>query len=308
MIFDNRVRQYEAWPGETPPDPFPSGDFLCTKRSPGYDRSANQDCWLLWDAINAEAQGISTLPGALSPVITRDLLGRVLDGINRVFAVTNSHVVSRANLMFTDTFGGPALYSYEPYAIRWPGESRLALTCVLDFVSSAFQLIHVKSNLVDNGILEEHAIVTLKPLFGLKMRLMREYFGMEPKGSISPNELTAVFRGSNVHPPLTSSFDDLRDLNADQVTEDAMALTNESAPVPDEPTMTQITSGVEVWTWVPTLANWATCGEILRRREVSNPTMTPAEPFPFASDVIRGGSDCCGESPPGGTPGLTTPA
>ena len=305
-LIDVRVRQYEAWGGSAPPEPFPAGDYLQVKRSPGYELTANQALWVVWDAINREAQGLSSVPSALTPLVTKDFLGRAIDAINRCFACVNARIVSRANLMFSDTFGGPATYSYEPYPIRWAGESRQALLTIQDFVSAAFQAIHVRSNLVDNGILEEHGATILHPLFFCKMRIMRDFFGMEIKGSISPNELQAIFRSSNVQPPLSTSFDDLRDLPADLASEDATALGNESAPVPDNQTMTEVTSGVEVWTWVPTLANWATAAEILRRQEDSAPTMAPAEPFPFSTGPIVGaGASTGGIATPSG--GLSVP-
>ena len=306
QISDVRIRQYQAFTGGQPPEPFPIGDYLEVKRSEGYERTANQDAWTLWDAINREAQGFSSTAPALTPVISNDVVAGAINGINRIFAATNAMVISRANRMFSDTFGGPATYSYESYAIRWPGEQRFAMTVALDFVSAAYQLIHVRSNCVDNGLLEEHAITVLRPLFMRKMSIMRSLFGMEVKGDISPNELTAIFRGSNVTPPLTSSFDDLRDLSAEYAAEDSQALTNESAPTPDEATMVAITSGVEVWTWVPTSANWATFGEILRRSEHSAPTLAPAEPFPFSTGVISG-AGTTGPAATGPAGGLVIP-
>lgn len=307
----NRRPQYMAYGGEIPPNAnFPEGNYLQvdTTISPS---TCNEQCWTLWDVMNREVQTFSALPPALTPELSKDLIENALKSIDRVFSQVFVRVVTRANRVFSDTFGGPPRFMFEPYPIRWAGESREALRIILKFVSAIHQLPQVQSNRLDNGILDHHAWIVLRPLFDLKASIMKSHFGIEVRGEISPDELDAIFRNSNLRPPLLTSLDDRRDPAATLTEEDQAAMANESAHVPTQETLEEAQAGIGIWTWQPTQANWATFAELLRRVEYDGPSYVPGEPFPFSTDIIGGGPG--GPPLPGsgatpGAPGLTTPS
>lgn len=282
-----RRRQYVPYTQSIAPQ-LPPGDYLAVDTLDRHQTS-NNACWNLWDVINGEAQTFSARPSTLQPVITKDLLRDAIEAINRCFVHTTDRVVTRANRTFTDTFGGPAPYSFEPYPIRWAGENREALQIILSFVSAAYQIPQVRSNHLDNGIIDSHAKIIIEPLFALKADLMKRFFQIEPKGEISPDELDAIFRDGGIRPPLDVSLTDTRDTPADLAAEDARALTNESSLKPTPETLAAVQDGIDVWKWVPTTANYVTAAEVLRRLEVSGPSQRPSEPFPFSTEVIAGG-------------------
>lgn len=301
-----RAPQYEAYAGGTPPNPnFPEGDYLQVNLN-GVADTCNQECWEIWRLANQEVQTLSALPSALTPVPTRDLIERALMAIDRVFVETQRRVVTRANQTFATTFGGPAIRAMIPYPIRWPAESPPTMEIVLRFVAALHQLPHLSSNRLDNGITENSAGIFVRPLFTLKEAIMAQYFGLEPKGRISPNELEAMFAQSDLRPPLRFSFDDRRDRAADLTAESAAALENESAPVPTTETYDAAAEGVEVWTWQPTAEHWATFAEILSRLDSDGPNFAPDAPFPFSSTMIGGTGGGSGGT--AGVPGTITPS
>lgn len=298
-----RPEQFEEWPGDIVA-PLPKGEYLQVRRL-GHTHTANEACFDVWHALNGEAQKLSAAGYSQTPTTGRDLVGNVIDAINRSMGVVNARVVTHANAMYSSVFGGPLPYAFELWPIRWPGESPDALKWVLKFVEAAFQVPQVKSNTADWGIVSNHASIIMMPLLRLKQNIMQTLFGIEPKGAISPGELDAMFRNSNLQPPLGSSFDDVNDTPADTAKEDADAMKNESAQKPDEATITAAQAGVEVWTFVPDAANWATFAELQRRKEADGPSQSPLTPFPFTTGTIGEGN---GEGNAGsGTPaGLVT--
>lgn len=302
-----RAAQYEAYSGATPPNPnFPDGSYMQVNLN-GVADTCNQECWELWRIANREIQTFSAIPASLTPEVTRDLVERALLAIDRVFIEVQRRVVTRANATFATTFGGPAVRQFMPYPIRWPAESQEAMEVVLRFVAALHQLPHLSSNRLDNGLTENSAGIFVRPLFMLKESIMMRFFGMEPKGRISPNELEAMFAGSDLQPPLRFSFGDRRDRAADLSAESAAALTNESAPIPTTETIDAVAAGVEVWTWQPTVENWATFGEILARLNSDGPTEIPDAPFNFAAGGPIGGTPGGGSGGTPGVPGTTLP-
>tara|TARA_R100001530_G_scaffold42175_4_gene32124 strand:- start:336 stop:1289 length:954 start_codon:yes stop_codon:yes gene_type:complete len=304
----NRPTQFEAWT-ETDGQivhPMPDGDYLKVNTH-GRTHTANEACFDVWNAVNREAQMLSAAGFTLTDVVGKDLVGACLDAINRVFALATSRVVTHANRLYSSTFGGPVPYQYMTIPIRWTGESPEALKYVMKFVETLYQIPQVRSNTIDNGLPSEHASIILQPLFALKADIMKHRFQLEVKGNVSPQELDALFRGSNLMPPLGSSFDDRRDSVADLAVEDATALANESAQTPTLEISEQIRGGVDVWTWVPSNQNWDTFAELNRRFEVDGPSQPLFTPFPFSNEQI--GSQAAG-SPGAGTVaggGLVTP-
>lgn len=284
----SRPLQYKPFEGELG-GIMPDGDYFACHALEAEETS-NESCWSVWDVINREAQILSTMPAAQQPSITQDLIAQILNGINRSFAAMHSRVGTRANAIFTSTFGGPARYRYEDYPIRWCAENREALTAVLAFNSSLFQIPQVPSNRLDQHIMDNHAGIIARPLFALKARIMREWFQIETKGHISPDELDAIFRDSNLLPPLRTSYDDVHDSAADQAAEDSAALGNESSHMPTAETVVQAKNGIEVWSWVPSQGSWLTFAEIVRRYEATGPGQVPGEPFPFAGDGVISGA------------------
>lgn len=280
-----RTAQFEAFPGSPPAEPFPQGDYLAIRRV-NAEVSSNESLWQIWNRVNSEVQALSVLPATVQPMPTRDMIEPSLKAIDRIFASVSAVVKTRANALFSNTYGGPIAYQYEPYAIRWPGESAAAMEILMPFISAGFQVPQVPSNVLDRGVPEGHASTILRPLVNLKAGIMSKYFGLEVKGDISPDELDAIFRGSPVRPPLLTSFDDHADSTTDRVAEDARALSEESAPVPTVAVLEQVQSGKDVWIWVPTEQSWTTFGEILRRMEINAPTQPPALPFPFNEQVV----------------------
>lgn len=296
-----RVSQYKAFDGELP-DIFPDGDYLSVDPL-AQTITHNESCWKLWDIFNREIQQISVANQTQQPMLTRDLVEPILIGVNRCFASAQDHVVTRANTLFASTFGGAPPFMYQGYAIRWPDNNRQALSAAMSFVSAIFQIPQVNSNRLDNGVVDSDASIIVRPLYQLKANIMRELFGIEVQGHVSPDELDAIFRDSNLKPPLRSSWDDKHDSAATLAGEDSVALTNESAQTPSADTVEQIKAGVEVWTWVPNESNWATFAEIARRHQADGPTSAPGEPFPFTVGGPIAG--VAGGSNPARTPGLS---
>lgn len=297
MILQPGVKQFEAYTGTISP-PFPEGDYLQVQVY-GATETWNAKLWQLWDKIGKEIQSLSVSPGAMTSEITKDIVMQALYSINKCFVSAFQKVRTHANDTFDSTYGGPTGRRYEPYPIRWPGENRMALEVVLKYVSALFQIPQVRSNVLDNGIIENHASIILKPLYFCKSWIMREYFGCEIKGEISADELDAVFRDSNLMPPLLASLSDKHDTVADLAKEDELALSEESAHVPTVETWEQINAGKDVWVWVPTQQHMATLGEVLRRMETTGPIQVPGEPFPFPTNGVGGGGGDS-SSPSGG--------
>lgn len=303
---DPRTAQYEPYSGATPSEPMPTGTYIQVRRAGPRNLTLNDDTWDLWDILNRSAQHLSAIPAAAKPVLTRDLVQAAFEMVNISFAEIVTRVRTRANRLFSDTFGGPNRLSFEPYPIRWPGESRHAYRMVMAFISAAFQVPQIKSNLLDHGVLDNHAKIILRPLFDLKANMMRTFFNLEITGEVSVDELDAVFRDGAPLPPLMHSFDDERDGAAAQAAEDAAALTNESAKIPSRETQAKISEGVEVWTFVPHAEHWTLFAEVLRRREFDGPNFVPAEPFRVAGGVVSPSAPS-GGSPSGGSASLVTP-
>lgn len=285
-MVQSRVIQYEPFAGTIDPrSALPDGSYLQVSRI-GNDQTCNESCWQLWRAINEAAQRLSAMPAAGTEEITRDLVESILLNIDRIFAYGSSLVVTRANRTFHDTYGGPAMFAFNPWPIRWPGENAEALSAILKFVSAAFQTVNISSNRLDNGILDQHLWVVLRPLFVLKATIMKRWFGIECQGDISPDELDAMFRGSNLRPPLLRSLDDTSDTRATLTSEDTAALEHESAAVPTQETIEKAMTGIDVWTFQPSQAHWATFAELLRRMEEAGPSQPPVAPFPFSTVII----------------------
>lgn len=303
-----RPEQFEEYPGDII-SPLPAGDYLQVQLL-GHSHTANEACFDVWNAINGEAQKLSAQGFAQTPVTGMDLVGNVVDAINRIFGVVNSRVVTLSNSMFSSTFGGPLPYSFEHWPIRWPAEAPDALKWVLKFVESAFQVPQVRSNMADWGVVSDHASIIMRPLYLLKANIMRTQFGMEVKGDISPSELDAIFRDSNLKPPLGSSFDDQHDTLENLAAEDAAAATDESAAVPTRETLDAMSQGQEVWTFVPSSQNWTTFGELKRRQEKDAPNQVPLAPFPFSptNPISGSGSAGAGSASAGGSATTESPS
>lgn len=240
----------------------------------------------MWRRINAEVQKLSQNPGAQQPVLTKDLVEACLAGIDRCFTDGVQRVKSRANSIFSSVFGGPNPFAFEPFAIRWPGENEEALIYVKRFIAAAYQIPWLRSNSLDHGILEDHAAVIFKSLVQLKAEIMTRLFQIEVQGDFSASELAAIFRNTDLRPPLRESFSDNTDTAAGTAVEDARAMTDETVVRPTRDTAEAAANGVGVWTWVPTAGDWLVFGEYLRRTESDGPAQTPGAPFPFSVGVI----------------------
>lgn len=296
-IPHNRPTQYEEYPGDIV-SPMPRGYYLQVRRE-GHTHTANEACVDLWHLINQKAQSLSAAAYSQTPTVGQDLIGNVIDAINVVFAATVDRLVTGANSMYSSTFGGPLPHEFVLWPIRWPAESPEALKNVLKFVEAAYQVPQVKCNTADWGVPSNHAGIIMKPLYFAKALIMKTWFGIETKGDISPAELDSIFRNSNLRPPLGSSFDDVSDSRADTASEDAAAMTNESASKPNEETTEAAQAGIDVWTWVPDAGSWITFAGIKQRREKDGPNQNPVLPFPF-NDAEQQGD----EPQDGAAPGL----
>ena len=283
----NRPTQFAAW---TAADgdilkPMPDGDYLKVSVD-GRSHTANEACFDTWNVLSREAQMLSAGGYTLTPVIGKDLVGSTLSAINRCFTSVSARVVTHANQLYSSTFGGPLAYQYMQIPIRWTGESPEALKYVLKFVEALYQIPQVRSNTIDNGLPSEHAAIIMQPLFALKAEIMKLRFRKEVQGDVSPQELDAIFRGSNLQPPLRHSFDDHRDSSSITASEDAAAMLDESAKSPTVETAEQAMSGLDVWTWVPSQADWITFGEIARRMEMDGPQQPVNIPWPFSEQAV----------------------
>lgn len=264
---------------------MPTGDYFAIETS-NNPETRNSSLWNLWDICNREIAKISTTQAAQNTIESKDLLTATFKSISIIFAATVVRIRTRANDLFTRTYGEPRKRKYEDYPIRWTGESRLALDIVLTLSDAVFAIPQVKCNVLEEGILDNHAALILKPIYSLKARLMREYFAKEIKGEVSIDELEALFAKAKIQPPLLTSLLDIHDTPADLDAEKIKALGDESAIVPTGEQVIQVKSGVEVWTWEPTEADWLICGEILKRYENSGVVQIPPEPFPFTTGTI----------------------
>lgn len=279
-----RVEQYEAFSGTHNP-PLPDGNYLAVSRVPNAT-TCNEALWMLWDIVSREAQTLSVSAPALQDQITKDLLEDTIRGINRCFGALSTRIVSRANRLFSSTFGGPSNFAYEPYPIRWAGESRVALMILMKYVASLFQVPQVACNRLDNGIIDVHAAVIVRPLFDLKAHLMKVYFAKEVQGEVSPDELASLFRNGNLEPPLQRSLDDRRSTGEEIAARDQAVLGDESAAVAPVVLTEGVRAGVNVWTWVPGDQDWDVFGELLERMTFAGPGQVPGEPFPFSTEMV----------------------
>lgn len=300
-----RKLQFVAYDGDLI-DVMPDGQYLAVDVTDRVRITSNSDLSDVWGRLNTLAQTVSAHPTSLQSVLTRELVDDTLRAINQAFALVHSKTTTLAGPMFHDTYGGPPQVTFEQYPIRWPGENPVALRIVQRFVSALFQIPHVPSNRLDAGIRDIDAGIILRPLLQLKAEIMRQYFGLETKGDISPDELDAIFRDSNLMPPLNVSRDDNADTQSDLAAEDSRALGDTSAQVPTVETREMAMNGIEVWTWVPTESHWITFAEIQRRLAVSGPTQPPAAPFPLPTDGVINSSNVDSRGRVGGNnPSLT---
>jgi hypothetical protein len=284
MATNNRIQQYEKFAGTLSPI-MPPGDYLQVRTLDSRE-TCNDSLWNIWDALHREAQLLSAHNAALQPEITRDLVEAALVGIDRSLSNVSLNVVTHASTILTATYGGPHGYRYEPYPVRWAGESRHAFSMVMPYVNALFQIPQVPSNRLDRGILSKHAAIILRPLFFSKLEIMRKWFGLEIKGEISPDELDAIFRDANLRTPLNRSLDTRADTRADLAARDAAAMGLESAPIPTAEVLEQVQNGTDVWTFKPSEQHWLTFGAIVERTELAGAMQPPAEPFPFSETVV----------------------
>jgi hypothetical protein len=284
----NSIVQYEQFSG-TPGDQMPSGQFLSVRRL-SRTQTDNEQLWQTWAYINGTVQKLSAAGATLQPVLEKGLVQDTIDAINRIFGFVAVRVATRANRLFSNTFGGPNPFEFTPYSIRWPGENRYALQYIMKFVNAAFQVPQVQSNRLDSGILDNHATIILRPLFDLKAQIAKELFGYEIAGEISADELDAMFSDTKLRPPLHMSFSENRNTESDRAAKAEASEENESVERPTPEELRKFTSGLEVWTWVPTAADWATFAGTLKRLEVDGPHSEPVQPFPFTTGVIGSSS------------------
>lgn len=303
----NRPTQFDAWTQGDGPiiKPMPDGDYLKVQRD-GHQFTANEACFDAWNSIQREAQMLSAAGFTMTPMVTEDLVGNTIDAVNRLFTLIVTRVITRSNAIYSSVFGGPVPYELTQIPIRWTGECPEALKYVLKFVEAAYQVPQLRCNTIDNGLPSTHASIILMPLFRLKADIMRLRFRLEVKGDISPQELDAMFRNSNLRPPLRTSFDDTRDDRGDHAAEDAAAMANESADIPTTETLEQAREGVDVWTWVPSGENWATFAEVLRRMEYDGPSQPKFTPYPFSTESV-GADGTTATTKLTASAGLTTP-
>lgn len=272
---------------------LPDGEYLAVNPLDKGETS-NKSLWDLWDALNQQVAKFSVMPACDQSMMTKDLMEGALLALDTSFAVVHPRIVTRANTLFSRTYGTGYKFRYEPYPVKWTGNNRQALQVVLAFVQSLFQVPQVQCNRIDEGVVDNHAAIILMPLFHMKATLMKEWFAVEVRGDIGVDELQALFRDSSLVPPLHSSLFDRRDLPVDAAAEDAAALTDQTGPTPTLDAMLQVLTGKDVWTWSPGEAQWSRFGEILRRLESAGPVQVPPEPFPLTTGPIGSGT-----SPPG---------
>lgn len=283
-MASNSIVQYEAFTGN-PGDQMPSGEFMSIRRL-SRTSTDNEQCWQTWAYINSAAQKLSASNSTIQPVVEKGLVQDTIDAINRIFGFVAVRVATRANRLFSNTFGGPNPFEFNQYPIRWPGENRYALSFVMKFVNAGFQVPQVQSNRLDSGILDNHAGIILRPLFDLKAQIAKEFFGYEIAGEISADELDALFANTSLRPPLHISFSENRDTESDRASKAAASKTDESVKRPTSEELKQFTSGLEVWTWVPSESDWTAFAATLKRLEVDGPHSDPVSPFPFTTGTI----------------------
>lgn len=280
----NAIKQYEQYVGPIC-DTMPGGDYLSVRRLSAVSTD-NENLWQTWREINSRAQKLSAQGYALQSELGRELIEDALKSIDYIFGFVANRVVTRANRLFSSTFGGPNPFAYNPFAVRWPGENPYALSIILKFVNAAFQVPQVASNRLDRGILDNHAGIILRPLFDAKGAIAQEYFGYEIKGTLSPDELDAIFAGTTLRPPLHRSFDDRRSTEADVSAKATLSATDESVERPTQTDIERYLDGKDIWTWVPSASDWAVFAETVKRMEHDAPNCEPVQPFPFTTGTI----------------------
>lgn len=276
--------QYKAYEGDLDPV-LPGGDYIAVERL-GRDVTPNVSLVKIYNTLCEAAQRISVLPASRQPLMTMDLMKSCVSSLNQCFAEIKDHVSAHTHRMFSNTYGQSAHWAFSNVPIRWTGENTDALRMVFDFISAAHQTVFINANNLPQKMAEVHASIVLRPIFDLKARLMQEWFGIEVKGHVSVDELNAMFRNSDIAPPVRRSITDEYDRGADHEAEDAAAMGHETELVPDEAAMAAATTGVEVFTWVPTDADWAKFGERLQRLAADGPTQIPIQPAPFSTTVV----------------------
>lgn len=291
MILNAGNKIIKPFTGEIATDAnFPDdGSYFAIDRR-GRDTTWSRPLWNLWYELHLEAQALSTTQPALTSEVTKDLIKAALLAINRSFVAAHRKVRTMANDYFDQVYGGRWHRAFNDMAIRWPGENQTAWEIVMKFAAALHQIPFLQSNVLDNGIPPNHAVIVVQPLYSAKAWLMREFFELEIRGEISNDELEAIFREDAPMPPLDFSMTDTFDTPEETEEEDAGAMEEESGPLPTAETQREAERGVKVWTWVPENRHWTKFGEIIKRMRTDGPRSVPGEPWPFGEQTIGNGA------------------
>ena len=283
------VEQIEEFKRERHED-LPDGTYFQVRLG-SHAKTDNLDLWGAWRRMGAEAAKLSAIDANRQPELSRELVGMGINGINRCFTDVVTRLITLANDVFSGAIhGGPMGRVFEHTPIRWPGENEAGLNVILSMASGMYQIPRMRCTSFDHGITRSAASAIMLPLFQEKGRIMRSYFRKETQGHISPDELDAVFREKDVMPPLSASVRDRHDTAATAAKEDKAAMADESAPTPTDDAMVQIKSGVEIWTWAPSEADWATFARVTDKMEREGALDQPGPQFEFSTKQIAAGS------------------
>ena len=302
------VAQIEEFTERPKREDLPDGTYFQVALG-SHGSTDNLDLWGAWRRMGAEAARLSVMDANRQPELSRTLVEAGIGAINRIFTDVVVRLVTNANDVFSGAvYGGPMGRLYEHTPIRWAGENEVGLNILLSMASAMHQVPRLRSNSFDHGIPRVAASAIMLPLFQQKGRLMREYFRKETQGHVSPDELDAVFRTDDVRPPLSSSVRDRHDTAATKAAEDKRALEDESAPTPTEEAMVKVKSGVEIWQWAPSEADWFTFARVTEKMETEGPVDQPGPQFRFSTTQIAADvtSDDAAPGTPGTAPALTT--
>lgn len=235
-----------------------------------HDLTRNSSCWGIFRKVCKVIQEISVHESFLQPV-SRPLVKAALKGIDEVVWLTRQMRVTLADDTVEYPHGGGPRFAWEPPPVLFPLNTEWGLLIASAFLGAGYQCPRLVSNRYDYGILSCDARAIYWALAKLKERMMIRLFQVEPKGRVDPDELTALFNGLELRPPMM-------DLGIEDV------LTDTSADRPSSAGIEDAEEGKDVFRWKPKKPDWALFAMRYEQELGAGPEMLPEQPSDLSAD------------------------
>ena len=152
LASETAVQQIEQFKQRTKHEDLPTGTYFQVRLG-SHATTDNLDLWGTWRRMGAEAAKLSVIDANRQPQLSRVLVQKGLECINRCFTDVVVRLVTNANDVFSGAvYGGPMGRVFEHTPIRWAGENEVGLNLVLSMASGMYKIPRMRANTFDNGI------------------------------------------------------------------------------------------------------------------------------------------------------------